>query len=947
MATTTKNIRCGIESSGDSRKVSSLTQHIKNSKWIANCNNCHTVGPYSKTPVGYDGRRDGKNVGREIYELHLVAREGETAFSKFCGVFNVNPRVKPTEKPVASRSVNPAVSGRIIKKISRKATLPPGLVSHSAPSHQPRFNLPPISSISSSQSGSYSSSHALESGSETMPQRTSEGLIGGCEMYPQSFMSAPVSLNYANQYHFQNLPDTFRSESNRWNANRGGTSDSQPLQSSQYAFNQGNTFGSSGWHTTSNTSMQSQHTTHISLTSPAGSSSHTNTPAIWSSAQRIPHSSSRSNLHRDGFPALPLLSSTGSISKPDNEMAMYFQYLNSTHMNNSTQNLSARRTSAMFSENMYSNHSSLAGQSEMSFGCHDVNSSQTIPLNSSVEFNRSWVPGYGGSHANLGEQSTSEIIHPQDSQSSQSANVIGEDRSEKSYLFETDNEPKNDVECERDLSSASLVMGENAKVQVIKPTGVDEVAANVTHTDGDNCQNISTKTACKDVTVIVEEKRHEAVEFIVCDDANVDVITEMGTNDKVTINPDTAVVLVDPEANVQNLGGSSGEEQASNNMTVNVDMDCPDGSVSGCTDEHSETDQTRFLKSIENSINMQNDAGEQYESDDSHNEEQENDMAQHTFSCDANFLKRKRKALSISKPYESLLKKRLLERENSRLSSCFQNSEKYKDDVIGPDQNYLFLSLPLEDGGVRSCGFNTNSRVSHSIQSYIARNKLCSYCIEPITPSESFTTLNLGVMECNFHKPCSHFLSVNATSKFIESRGCTNYISAGKLYNYRTNDDTTACRICVKNGGVLQVFSLLAAANPLVRRAVDCGRFESQDHAPLSHKTQPLIPRGVAHPLCLTSLILSNQLVPKANPDQSNFIESLVGGYCTLCGSYDGLFLTCCCPSCAVQAHFMCAKKAQWRMDKKFRPNNGKSNALESNIFLCPLHASAESRKLS
>jgi hypothetical protein len=310
---------------------------------------------------------------------------------------------------------------------------------------------------------------------------------------------------------------------------------------------------------------------------------------------------------------------------------------------------------------------------------------------------------------------------------------------------------------------------------------------------------------------------------------------------------------------------------------------------------------------------------------------------------DPGFLKRKRKAMSASRPYDLVLKKRLLDCEASRISSCFQNAG--KNDASA----FLFLHLPLEDGGLKTTGLNVSSGAPTSIQGFLEENDLCSYCIEPIVDSDDLTSMQIGAVRYNFHKVCTSFLATNVLRNFVEARNYAQYLSIAEVYQYSSLEDSVVCGLCDKGGGVLQSISLVGKGlNKNVPLSDSSSELKAIDDDQINI---------LAHPICVASLIESKQLESKNIPnvhgmpnepsksDICTFDRNFNGGYCTICGSHRGLAYTCGSSCCAVQAHYMCAKREKWYLSSAEVGGDDK-NSTDDNvspctgiIFMCPLHS--------
>ena len=375
-------------------------------------------------------------------------------------------------------------------------------------------------------------------------------------------------------------------------------------------------------------------------------------------------------------------------------------------------------------------------------------------------------------------------------------------------------------------------------------------------------------------------------------------------------------------------------------------------------------DQTRFMNSVQQSINVSSENND-YDSDESQSDETSQEIQPPNVTYDENYLKRKRKAMSTAKPFEDILKKRLLEMESSRLSACFHNADKkHKGDEDNNESNFLFLQLPLEDGELRSCGFNVHPSISSSIQGYLEAHDCCAYCIDPIISSEDGVTVKLGEVESKLHKSCAHFLSINALSSFIKSQQYQDFITAGKFYMYNDKNDPVKCELCDKGGGVLQAFSVTrVSTSALDGEIMATHKVPSVTGDSVEESDRTLL----AHPVCITALVQSKQLelqsksesmdtISESSNDSGNdycsFEQTLHGGFCTLCGSHKGLMVTCGCRFCAVQAHYLCAKRAQWTLNQAVvGSGNGQKEHLRGDdqqtegggeqtsfVFLCPLH---------
>ena len=298
--------------------------------------------------------------------------------------------------------------------------------------------------------------------------------------------------------------------------------------------------------------------------------------------------------------------------------------------------------------------------------------------------------------------------------------------------------------------------------------------------------------------------------------------------------------------------------------------------------------------------------------------------------ADNGFLKRKSRAISRSKPHEYFLKRRLVEREALKLSAHMNG-----DREVSGSSSSIFIHVPLEDGGLRTCGANFLPDSPDSLNMFLQEKSVCAYCIEPLEVDDDVTEVELGVVMYKVHKCCGNFLAVNALRKFVSSGTHSDYVNVGEVYGYNNLDWTNVCHLCRKSGGVLQSSSIACTSKPMEMLTVEDAKEEKR-----SSSKSVLI-----HPLCLLSVVQSQQLIPKEKPAIvgslpdffSVFSERMGCGICALCGSQEGHMFSCSSSICSVKVHFMCAIKAKWTSSCINFTTDSAQKPIES--FMCPMHA--------
>jgi hypothetical protein len=427
------------------------------------------------------------------------------------------------------------------------------------------------------------------------------------------------------------------------------------------------------------------------------------------------------------------------------------------------------------------------------------------------------------------------------------------------------------------------------------------------------------------------------------------------------------------ESNEQNIDAMINSEIDNDNDNNNsTDNNNVDEFISKKVDG----EQISFMESIRQNMNVINDS-ESYDSDDEYSSINDNNISSAINlpnNNDPEFEKRKRKAMINAKPYEAILKKRLIENEASRLTLCCQNKDNNINDITSDNnddnnllQDYLFMHLPLEDGGIRTCGVCVKSNglfKSISLNDYLKDNNLCEYCMEILDTDIDNTNISeLGINENRLHKTCRHLLSINALHYYVDLKNYSDFISIGKICN--NNQYIMKCDLCDKRGGILQIFSLQSGARSnLSPPNLMSSHINSQEvineGENISHSSDE-VRVWIGHPICITSLINSKQLEPKyivtSKSTDTNMIsnhsrddsiinyfsvfdKNMNSGVCTICGSQKGLVFTCGSPFCAVQAHNLCAKMESWYLGEA---NNISDMNKEENstVFLCPLHSTS------
>jgi len=911
------------------------------SKWVANCSKCNKEGPYNKPEQVAPSSDDGKGGTRASrFELHLILRAGKagmSAVSDVCGVFKVNPRIIVSEGSVSSNSQSVgsgsgsgscttainnlyAQGGRITKKVSRKEQnlqQRPSLLHHHKPPPRPADGV---------------TSHSTSSTMLPIPPSATKhssnpygiSLVTYDDRYDSSRQFDPLFIERSklqnrlllvqkyNEERFYRQKLLFREASSK----RDMSDPNSLLNSNQRI---------------------------MSIMNPHGSITQSGELLATLSPPRTHSSPGLGSINNAGVPCF--IDGSG-VSRSMGEVRAGGDGSTSSSGQNPATGLS--RSSQLPARAHYP--STTSG----SIAAHN-SIIPLLPPPPTIPFNGSEVGSQPLPTLPTLVNSTARHIHRvDDSMIATSLSVAPSTETADTAECKSGDPPESETVTTSTADNDSLNNGDNREERLNAPasesenTDVTVVTVRITN----NAEQIVDNKVCN--TTASEEKR--SVEDNInemsktCDNSNIDVVPSSEiVGPTATMNDSTAIENIS-DSSTSNLSRNVDEKSDS---LVHEDRRSGEDVIESEGDDISEvknnedvdddklnSDQARFITSVDNSIfNSSEQQYEQSNDDDSENE----DDGRMEIVEDAEFLKRKRKAISNAKSREYMLKKRLLENEASRIASCFRhaaNSSKVEAD-------FLFVHLPLEDGGIRSCGFNVSSGAPSSIQNFLTENNACGYCIEPITNSEDHTIFRLGDVPCNFHKSCAHFLHVNALNRFISARNYTQFITAGGIVQYSSDGRHAVCGLCDKSGGALQSLTI----------SNEC--WKSNESKPRSF---------FGHPVCVASLIESKQLERKfritspnevstedsssgdenLDSDMCMFDRNMDSGYCVVCGSHRGLVTSCSSPLCSVQVHHMCARREKWNLEQNVvtgeNQNDATNNADGSRacaVFLCPLHSLA------
>lgn len=255
-------------------------------------------------------------------------------------------------------------------------------------------------------------------------------------------------------------------------------------------------------------------------------------------------------------------------------------------------------------------------------------------------------------------------------------------------------------------------------------------------------------------------------------------------------------------------------------------------------------------------------------------------------------------------------------RQSARSRSRHRGKPQPKGSRDDGSNSAIPLWLPLQDGGVRACIANFQSKCpALTLKSRCVEHSICAFCLLPISSSD-------GVMrdELALHEQCQLVFDVQFFSSMSVTVNVVDGVATGSEQSKEDDSDadsseSSSCSLCGHQGGLLFSFSIGSHCCQLIDRTsvgfrghAPCIR--AFDAALSSEQCEAIsqAPGLQAVTGCLRGFISSSGMEGFTLSDADDeLLAAKRSKRCVLCATDEGLLWKCFHVHCAVYVHPLCA----------------------------------------